>query len=66
MRVLVDVVDAVGVERRRPADQAVHLVALAQQQLGEVAAILTGDTGDDGFFGLGLSHSGNSDVCIGA
>ena len=32
----VEVVDPAAVQRRRAADQAVHLVALAEQQLGEV------------------------------
>ncbi len=43
VRVLVDVVQAPGVERRRPADQAVDLVTLLQQQLGEVRAVLARD-----------------------
>ena len=46
MRVLVEVVDPRRVERRRAADQAVHLVALAEQQLGQVGAVLAGDPGD--------------------
>ena len=46
VRVLVEVVDPAGVERRRPADQAVDLVALGEQQLGEVGAVLAGDAGD--------------------
>ena len=45
MRVLVNVVESLGVERRRPPDQAVHLVALRQQQFGEVRAVLAGDSG---------------------
>jgi hypothetical protein len=36
VRILVEVVDAVGVERRRATDQSVHLVALAEQQLSQV------------------------------
>ena len=30
-----------------PPDEAVDLVALAQQEFGEVAAVLAGDAGDD-------------------
>ena len=37
-----------GVERRGPADQAVDLVALAEQQFGEVGPVLAGDPGDQG------------------
>jgi len=38
------------VERRGPADDAVHLVPLLEQQLCEVRTILTGDSGDQRFF----------------
>ena len=35
-----------GVEARRAADDAVDLVALLEQQLGQVRAVLAGDAGD--------------------
>jgi len=47
----VQVVDAVGVEQRGAALDAVDFVALAQQKFGEVGAVLAGDAGDEGFFG---------------
>ena len=47
VRVLVDAVDAPGVERGRAADDAVDLVALAEQELREVRAVLSGDAGDE-------------------
>ena len=43
VRVLVQVVDAVGVEARGPALDAVYLVALFEQQFGQVRAVLAGD-----------------------
>jgi hypothetical protein len=46
VRVAVQVVDAVGVEERRAALDAVHLVALVEQELGEIGAVLAGDAGD--------------------
>ena len=46
VRILVQVVDALGVEQRRAALDAVHHVALAEQELGEVGAVLAGDAGD--------------------
>ena len=46
VRILVEVVDPVGVEQRRAALDAVDLVALAEQELGEVGAVLAGDAGD--------------------
>ena len=57
VRVLVEVIDAVGVEERRPALDAVDDVALAEQQLGEVGAVLPGDAGDQSDFSLFLHGS---------
>ena len=48
VRVAVEVVDPVGVEAGRAADEAVHLVAAIEQLLGEVGAVLPGDAGDEG------------------
>ena len=47
MRVLVEVVDAVGVEARRAPHDAVHLVALLHQELGQVGAVLPRDAGHE-------------------
>jgi len=52
VRVLVDVVYALGVEQAAPAFDAVHDVTLFQQKLGEVRAVLAGDACDEGDFGL--------------
>lgn len=46
--VAVEVVDTAGVEGGRAADDAVDLVALGKEELGEVGTILAGDTGDEG------------------
>src|SRR5262245_14285704 len=43
VRVLVDVVNAFGVERAGAAYDAIHVIALAEQQLGQIASILAGD-----------------------
>jgi hypothetical protein len=67
--VAVDLVEALGVERRRPPDQAVDLVAFPEEQLGEVRAVLAGNAGDEGrlhrlrICSLRFLHSGprNSD-----
>jgi len=53
VRVLIDVVHALGVELAAAALDAVHDVALFQQQLGKVRAVLAGDAGDEGDFGFG-------------
>ena len=45
----VQVVDALGVERRGAALDAVDLVALGEQELGEVGPVLA-VAGDEGFF----------------
>ena len=44
------VVDPGGVGNGRPADDAVDLIALFQQKFGKIAAVLTGDAGDECFF----------------
>jgi len=41
-----DVVDPPGVEGAAAADEAVDLVSLLQEQLGEIAAVLPGDARD--------------------
>ena len=46
VRILVEVIDAVGVEQRRTALDAVHLVALLQQQFRQIGAVLAGDAGN--------------------
>jgi hypothetical protein len=46
VRVLIEVIDAIGVEQRRAALDAVNLVALLQQEFGEIGPVLSGDTGD--------------------
>ena len=45
--VLEQMVDAVGVEQRRPALDPVDLVTFREQQLSEIRAVLTGNTGDE-------------------
>ena len=50
VRILVEVVDAVGVEQRGAAFDAMHFVAFAQQEFGEIGAVLAGDAGDESFF----------------
>ena len=47
MRVLVEMVDAVGVEQRGASLDAVDLIALAEEELGEVGAVLADDAGDE-------------------
>ncbi len=48
MRVLVEVIDSAGVEHRAAALDAVDDVSLAEQELGQVRAILAGHAGDEG------------------
>jgi hypothetical protein len=48
--VAVEVVDALGVQQRRTALDTVHDVALRQQEIGEIGAVLPGDPGDERYF----------------
>jgi hypothetical protein len=50
MRILVDVVDAAGVEAGGAADDAMNLIAFFQQQFGQIGTVLAGDAGDECFF----------------
>ena len=49
VRILVEMVDAVGVERGGAALDAVDLIALGEQELRQVGAILASDAGNKGF-----------------
>lgn len=50
VRILVKVIDAGRVEGAGPADNPVHLIALGDQQVGQVGTVLTGDSCDECFF----------------
>jgi len=51
VRILVEVIDALGVELRGAALDAVDGVALFQQEFGQVGAVLAGGAGDECGFG---------------
>jgi hypothetical protein len=51
--VLVEVLDPASVERAGPSDQAVDDVTLLEKKLGEVGAILAGNTGHEGDLTIG-------------
>ena len=46
MRIRIEMIDAAGIERRRAPLHAVDRVALGEQELGKIRAILTGGAGD--------------------
>ena len=50
MRILVNMVNTLGVEGRGTPFDAMHLVAFGQQELRQIRTILTGDTGNQCFF----------------
>ncbi len=60
-RVAIEVVDPAGVERAGAADQPVDLVALLQEELGEVRAVLAGDPGDQGLLAVGVPDASCGD-----
>ena len=47
VRILVEMIDARGVERGRPPLDAMHGVAEAEQIFGEIGAVLPGDAGEE-------------------
>ena len=52
MRILIKMIDPSGVEAACPSLDAMHGVALFQQQLRKVAAVLACDARDQGLFAL--------------
>jgi len=46
MGILVEMVDALGIERRGAAFQTVDLISLGQQELRQVRTVLAGNPGD--------------------
>ena len=50
VRVLIEMIDAFGVEQRRPPLDAVDFVPLGKEQFREIGAVLSGDSGYQGFF----------------
>jgi hypothetical protein len=54
MRILVQVVDAVSIEERCATLDAMNLIALRQEQFGEICPVLSRYAGNQRF----LSHSG--------
>ena len=56
MRIDIDMVDAMRIERAGPADQAMNFIPFREQKFGEVGAVLPGDTGDNG----ALAHTATS------
>lgn len=50
MGITVKVIDAIGIKRGGPANHAMHLIALVQQELRKIRPILSCNAGDKGFF----------------
>ena len=64
MRILIKVIDPGGVEAAGPALDAMHGIALLQQQLRQVAAVLSGDASDQGEFVCSLQAILAAEVCF--
>jgi len=47
VRIVIEMIDTLGVERRGATLDAVDVVALADQELGEIGAVLAGHPGDE-------------------
>ena len=50
MRPLIQMIDAVGIEERGTPLDAVYLVALVQEEFGQIGPVLPRDAGDERFF----------------
>ena len=47
VRIRIDVIKAIGIKGRGPADDAMNLVPFGKQELGKVGTILPGNAGDE-------------------
>jgi hypothetical protein len=56
MGVLVKVIDPAGVETAGPAFDPVDVVSLGQKKLSQIAAVLSGNSGDQGDALMVLAH----------
>ena len=56
MGILVKVINAIGIEKRRTALDAVNFIAFVQKKLSEVSTVLAGNAGNESNFAL-LFHS---------
>lgn len=54
MRILIEMINAAGVEGGGAAVDAMHAVALFKQELHQIGAVLSGDSGDEGRFHDGI------------
>ena len=50
VRVLIEMIDAIGVEQRTAPLDAMDSIALAEQKLGQVGPVLPGNAGDQSYF----------------
>ena len=50
MRVMIQMIDTIGVDQRRPPLHAMHDIVFGKEKLGEERAVLPGDAGDQGHF----------------
>ena len=62
MGILVDVVDALGVEERGTAFDAIDFVTFLEQEFREVGAVLAGDSCDECFFHGGEVGAGRLEL----
>ena len=56
MGILIKVIDPSGVEAAGPALDAMYGIALLDQQLRQIAAVLAGDAGDQGILAVAHLH----------
>ena len=49
--IAVEVLDPLGAKRALPANEAVHLIPLVEEKLGQIRAVLAGDPGNERAFG---------------
>jgi hypothetical protein len=56
VRIMIEMLDAIGVERAAAADDAVNFVSLFEQEFRQIRAILAGNARDQSFFSRAGIH----------
>ena len=55
VRVLIEMINAIGIEQRGPAFDAVHFISFFQKKFGEICTVLPGYPGNQSFFHFVIS-----------
>ena len=56
VRIYIEVIDPIGIERRTPAEDSMNLIAFLEEKLRKIRAVLPGDSSDKCFLHFQTFH----------